>query len=292
MSDNAFAPVQRRHTPQDAYVSQSSARTSSHDAAQGARPRASPLDEHLAAMGALHMKPFFPRQPKSLSGVATRAFCLGSAFAASLNVLVFLVVYTSSPAWRLPFFVAALSAYHFLEFWTTAERNTLIASNDSYLLTANWPSYAIAHTCAFMECLFTSLVFPHSSWAPFHAGPFLVALGLVLVLVGQFVRSRAMLEAGASFNHHVQTRKAASHQLVTSGIYGYFRHPSYFGFFYWGLGTQLVMGNVVCFVGYAVVLWQFFRDRIAHEEAKLVDFFQDEYVEYRKRVSTWLPFIR
>ncbi|KAF7542978.1 hypothetical protein G7046_g10080 [Stylonectria norvegica] len=113
-----------------------------------------------------------------------------------------------------------------------------------------------------------------------------------MVLVGQVVRSAAMLQAGASFNHHVQTKKAESHQLVTSGIYGVFRHPSYFGFFYWGLGTQLVLGNVVCFVAYAAVLWLFFSQRIRHEEAKLVDFFQGDYVRYRKEVGTMIPFIR
>lgn len=112
-----------------------------------------------------------------------------------------------------------------------------------------------------------------------------------MVLVGQVVRSMAMLEAGVSFNHHVQNRKKDSHELVTTGIYSLFRHPSYFGFFYWGLGTQLVLGNVVCFFAYAYVLWKFFSSRIRHEENKLIEFFGDDYVQYRKRVGTRMPFI-
>lgn len=80
--------------------------------------------------------------------------------------------------------------------------------------------------------------------------------------------------------------------LVTDGIYSYIRHPSYFGFFYWSLGTQLVMGNVFCFVAYAWVLWTFFHNRIQHEEARLIEFFKDEYVQYRRRVGTLIPFIR
>jgi protein-S-isoprenylcysteine O-methyltransferase len=51
------------------------------------------------------------------------------------------------------------------------------------------------------------------------------------------------------------------------------------------------MGNVVSFVGYAVVLWRFFRVRIAREEELLVGFFGPEYADYRRRVGTRIPFI-
>lgn len=247
-------------------------------------PSSSPGDSPL--------KPFFAGQPKSLSGIALRAFCLGIAAAVGAIAAAAVLLFTGSPAWRAPFFLLALAVFHFLEFWTTAEKNTLVASIDSFLLTANWPAYAIAHCAAFLECLLVSLLFPGRSWAPLHSGPVLLALGLAMVAVGQVVRTVAMLEAGASFNHHVQTRKADTHTLVTTGIYGVFRHPSYFGFFYWGLGTQLVLGNVVCFFAYGWVLWTFFNGRINIEERKLVEFFQDDYVQYRRRVGTWLPFIR
>jgi len=86
-----------------------------------------------------------------------------------------------------------------------------------------------------------------------------------MISLGQAVRSLAMVHAGTNFNHIVQHRKASEHQLVTTGAYHYLRHPSYFGFFWWGLGTQLVLGNTVCFLGYAVVLWRFFSRRISSE---------------------------
>ena len=71
-----------------------------------------------------------------------------------------------------------------------------------------------------------------------------------------------MIHAGSNFNHLIQSKKKQGHVLVTGGIYKHLRHPSYFGFFWWGLGTQVVLGNTVCLVGYAVVLWRFFRRRI------------------------------
>ncbi|RDA84185.1 hypothetical protein CP532_0283, partial [Ophiocordyceps camponoti-leonardi (nom. inval.)] len=239
----------------------------------------------------IYPKAFYPGQPSSLSGIALRAFSLGISLATGILLTSSILIFSESPLWRVPFFLVLLSAFHFLEFWTTAEANTSRANVDSFLLTANWPSYAIAHSAAFAEAAFVGYFFPRRDWAPFHSGPLLLALGFVLIILGQAVRSVAMLQAGASFNHRVQTRKAGSHKLVTTGIYAVLRHPSYFGFFYWSLGTQLVLGNVFCFAAYAAVLWNFFRVRIGMEESKLVEFFQDDYVQYRRRVRTMLPFI-
>ena len=233
----------------------------------------------------------YPNQPISLSGISTRAFLLGITFCLGLGSTLLVLLTTSSPLWRIPFFLAALSLFHFLEFWTTAARNTSQATVSSFLLAANWPAYPIAHTAACLECLATNYFFPRRHWAPLHSGNVLLVLGLLMVAGGQVVRSLAMLHAGESFNHTVQVRKAATHTLVTSGIYGVLRHPSYFGFFYWGLGTQAVLGNVFCFMGYGYVLWMFFSSRVKVEEKKLVEFFGDDYVQYRKRVGTMMPFV-
>ncbi|KAL2127676.1 hypothetical protein VTI74DRAFT_10324 [Chaetomium olivicolor] len=234
---------------------------------------------------------YLPHQPKSLAGIATRSFGLGIALTLGLLGTLTTAYYTASPLWRLPFFLAALSLFHFLEFWTTAAYNTPAAEVDSFLLTSNWPHYAIAHTFATLECLLTNLLWPDIRWVPFGLGSYLTLAGLVLVIVGQTVRSVAMIHAGRSFNHHVQYRRQSGHVLVTDGMYSMLRHPSYFGFFWWALGTQVVMGNVVSFVGYAVVLWRFFSARIKSEERALVGFFGEEYEGYRRRVRVGIPFV-
>lgn len=93
-----------------------------------------------------------------------------------------------------------------------------------------------------------------------------------MVGLGQGTRTAAMVHAGSNFSHLVQSRKKAGHVLVTGGVYGWLRHPSYFGFFWWGLGTQVVLGNAVCLVGYAIVLWKFFESRIKSEMVLLLFF--------------------
>mgnify|MGYP001490890081 FL=1 len=225
---------------------------------------------------------------------------LGSTFTLGLLLTFYLSFVLSSPIWRLAFFLTTLSTFHYLEFLTTAAYNTRAADTSSFLLTANWPAYAIAHTVAFLECFLAHFFLLPSSWGisffltPYHVltSPFVVFLGLLLVIMGQAIRSLAMIHAGPSFNHHVQFHRSYDHVLVTTGIYSLLRHPSYFGFFYWALGTQLVMGNVLSLIGYAVVLGRFFKERIGYEEEALVRMFGAEYDRYRERVGTGLFFVR
>lgn len=52
------------------------------------------------------------------------------------------------------------------------------------------------------------------------------------------------------------------------------------------------MFNPICLVGYTLASWNFFKERIEVEEITLLNFFQEEYVEYQKKVGTGLPFIK
>ena len=220
-----------------------------------------PPDTSINAQLSLLEKQYLPGQRKSLAGIALRGFLLGITLCVS-SVLTVYSLSVGSRLWRAPFFLASLSLFHFLEFWTTAAYNTPAAAVSSYLLSSNGAAYNLAHSAAFLECVVTNFFFPTRQWTPVWVSKGLLVAGLGFIVLGQVVRSVAMIQAGTNFNHIVQTSKAKSHQLVTHGVYGYLRHPSYFGFFWWGLGTQLMLGNIVCFLGYAVVLWRFFSRRI------------------------------
>ncbi|KAK3214337.1 hypothetical protein GRF29_28g2786328 [Pseudopithomyces chartarum] len=253
------------------------------------------LDARLRAREAANIqfrKPALPHYlwpdgERSLAGIAIRAFLLGVCGAAGFLFTAFLAYYDFR-LWRPFFFLGVLCVFHFLEFWTTAAYNTPTAYISSFLLT-NGSRYRQAHTVAFIEAIVTSYFFP--SWQARVNPPWVIALGLVMIVVGQVVRSLAMVQAGTNFNHQVQQKKNDGHELVTTGLYSVFRHPSYFGFFWWGLGTQVVLGNTVSFVGYAGVLWYFFFTRITHEEKHLIEFFGDDYKAYRARTRVWIPFI-
>jgi protein-S-isoprenylcysteine O-methyltransferase len=197
-----------------------------------------------------------------LSGISLRAFFLGVGLGVGSIVSAYLGCVVGSTLWRPTFFIAALSLFHFLEFFITAQYNTPLAHVDAFLLSSNGVAYNAAHTVAFLETTLTHGFGIYRDILPASVKPLVLLLGFTMIVVGQATRSVAMAEAGTNFNHTVQWKKAKGHELVTSGIYSVLRHPSYFGFFWWGLGTQVVLGNIVCFVVYLVVLWKFFSTRI------------------------------
>ena len=104
--------------------------------------------------------------------------------------------------------------------------------------------------------------------------------------------SKSILISGNSFCHIVQSSKREDHELVTSGVFSYVRHPSYVGWFLWSLGTQVVLLNPICFVLYTGVTWTFFNERIYAEEYLLLRFFGDAYSDYQSKVPAGIPFIR
>ncbi|KAH9966075.1 ICMT-domain-containing protein [Russula dissimulans] len=224
--------------------------------------------------------------PNTPLAVSTISFLLGSIHTLGLSIFLsggfdnfwFLT-------YQLGFFVASWSAFHWGEFAVTAGWNREKVSVDSFLLN-NGRMYHIANGVALTEYLLALYLRPSLK-----SFPYVSSIGVVVVFLGQYLRSAAMIKAASNFSHKVAFRKRVDHRLVTDGIYAWFRHPSYAGFFYWALGTQLVLQNPLSFCVYWVLLMRFFSSRIRAEERALISFFGDEYVTYRRRVGTRIPFI-
>lgn len=227
-----------------------------------------------------------PDPRRSPSVIALYAHLLGLVLGISTSLTILLSCH-GSPLWRLPAFLAALSIFHWLEFYTTASYNPAAATVSAFLL-QNGRAYNIAHSLAFLECFIHYQFYPDWSICPIGWRPWWLGLGFALLVIGQGVRTTAMIHAGSNFNHLVQSKKKLGHELVTDGIYAWLRHPSYFGFFWWGLGTQIVLGNIICLQGYAAILSSFFKARI---ESEWFPFFEFGYiVKYglifqRKKIS-------
>ncbi|CAG8659376.1 5311_t:CDS:2 [Ambispora gerdemannii] len=213
--------------------------------------------------------------------IAVYSFLIGATFGVGISVAV-----GSNTVPQLGGFLTALAFFHIMEYLLTAMVNADKLSMDAFLI-HNGISYHIAHTAGLIEFLIELYFFPElkkTEWAIF--------IGVLLIMIGQTARSLAMWHAKHNFSHQIAFQKRRDHELVTTGIYSILRHPSYFGFFYWAVGTQVLLFNPVCFVGYCVVLHRFFRDRIKHEESLLIKFFGEDYLAYRQRVGVWIPFIK
>ncbi|TSM04823.1 Protein-S-isoprenylcysteine O-methyltransferase [Bagarius yarrelli] len=182
-------------------------------------------------------------------------------------------------------YLCSLAFFHYSEYLVTAIINPRSLSLDSFLLNHS-VEYTVAAISSWMEFILEKLLVPELkqlNWLSF--------VGLIMVLCGEGLRKSAMLTAGSNFNHIVQNEKAQSHVLVTSGVYSFFRHPSYVGWFYWSIGTQIMLCNPLCLLAYTLASWRFFKERVEEEEIFLIHFFGEDYIEYKDRVPSGLPFI-
>lgn len=116
--------------------------------------------------------------------------------------------------------------------------------------------------------------------------------GLAMLVIGEVMRKMAIITAGRAFTHLIKIYHEDHHQLVTSGVYSFVRHPGYCGFFIWSIGSQIMLCNPISTVAFAVVVWNFFARRIPYEEFFLRQFFGSEYDEYARRVSSGIPFVK
>jgi len=226
--------------------------------------------------------------PNTPLTAAMISFSLGASFAAGILTFVSSAIPLSQYWWCTPtlgLFFASWALFHWSEFAVTAGWNREKCSVDSFLLN-NGKSYHAANLMAISEYLLTLYLRPqwkHSSLPLF--------LGVTCIVVGQGLRSAAMIHASSNFSHSVQSRKATNHTLVTTGVYAWSRHPSYAGFFYWSLGTQLLLQNPLSFAVFFIVLWRFFRRRIQFEERALSGFFGQDYERYKESVATRIPYL-
>ncbi|CAL7942477.1 unnamed protein product [Xylocopa violacea] len=213
--------------------------------------------------------------------VAVRAAFLGYAF--GIGVIVSL---TAPLSWQMfGVYVTILAMFHYTEFLSIAWINPSTLCIDSFILNHS-VAYGVAACSSWIEFMVERHYFPMMK------EPSLLSyFGLTLCICGELLRKLAMFTAKHNFNHIVQSEKMDNHELITHGVYNICRHPGYVGWFYWSVGTQLVLQNPFCAVAYTLISWNFFHDRILNEEITLLNFFGQDYVDYQKEVGTGLPFI-
>ncbi|GLE04592.1 hypothetical protein PINS_up013561 [Pythium insidiosum] len=227
-----------------------------------------------------------------LGRIALAAFALGFVLALHLALLVYTLAVadvSQSDTWACvavwSVYASALCFFHLAEFMVTASFKPSIVSYESFLLNHS-KEYHIALLASAAEFALESLLAPS-----FKVTAWSLTLGLGLVVFGQIVRVGAMWTAASNFSHRIEYVKRKDHVLVTHGIYKFVRHPSYMGWFWWTVGSQVLLANPICALGFAVVSWSFFRDRIPYEEDLLLQFFPEEYPSYRRRTISGVPFV-
>lgn len=204
---------------------------------------------------------------------------LGIGVVAGIHIVLLLQhASTRIIAWSM--YALTLCTFHLLEFVSTALFKWRDLSYNSFLINHS-KAYYIAIAASVLEYVVE----------PFDPPSYSIGAGLFLVVSGQSLRFLAMATAREHFAHRIMMVREKEHRLITHGVYSVLRHPAYTGWFWWSIGTQLVLANPICFFGYAWASWSFFRDRIPFEENTLAAFYPDQYPDYVKRTWVAIPFI-
>lgn len=155
---------------------------------------------------------------------------LGSLFGLAPSLLLCGIFYVPLP---ILVYSSSISVAHLGEYLFVCGYHSDELEWDSFLINQS-AAYIFSHTFCLVEYAVELLLVPQYCKVDV---PILPALGFAMIVVGHFFRIGAMFTAAQSFHHQVQYEKAVSHTLVTSGVYQMVRHPSYFGWTLWAVGT-------------------------------------------------------
>ncbi|MFO8020418.1 MAG: isoprenylcysteine carboxylmethyltransferase family protein [Promethearchaeia archaeon] len=82
-----------------------------------------------------------------------------------------------------------------------------------------------------------------------------------------------------------------SQRLLKKGLYNHVRHPMYMGILLIYFSFVVLTLSLTLMLAW-LIIFSVFDMMVNYEEEKLVEIFGEEYKEYRKQVSKWIPFKR
>ena len=206
---------------------------------------------------------------------------LSNIFSFSFSMIFF----TSSKYYPLYIYFITLCIYHYTEFFSVLLYHFEQLSCEYFLIDQS-KGWILATLISFLETILGIYFFDE-----YKKIKIFFILGLLMTIIGQYFRIGALFTGKRNFTHRIRYDKVREHRLITNGVFAISRHPSYFGFYLWSVGIEIMCCNPICTVAFAVVLFNFFKNRILIEEQLLIQFFGEEYLEYKKKVGILIPFI-
>ncbi len=174
-------------------------------------------------------------------------------------------------------FLGLLTIFHWVELEAARKRVGLISVSDYFTASLLTTSFA-----------YSTAVFGLTVWCPsdreLSSDSYGCILALAICVSGIALRAVALRVSGTNFAHMIPDRMNVSHVLITDQFpYSVMRHPAYTGWFYFVVGSQVLMrtGALGC-LAIAVSAW-FLKSRISYEETVLTQS-HPEYLAYKSRV--------
>jgi protein-S-isoprenylcysteine O-methyltransferase Ste14 len=111
--------------------------------------------------------------------------------------------------------------------------------------------------------------------------------GILIAASGLWLFRQSHIELGKNWSISLDLREG--HQLVTSGLYRYVRHPMYASIFLCALGQALVVPNWIVGPANLVAFCVLFAVRVRSEETMMADKFGDQYRNYLAKTKRLIP---
>lgn len=114
-------------------------------------------------------------------------------------------------------------------------------------------------------------------------------IGLAFIFIGIILRLIIIKSLGDFFTADVTIKQ--NHQLKIDGFYKYLRHPSYAASLLSFIGLGISLNNWVSLLIITFTILKVFLNRIKVEEDALIEFFGQNYINYKKSTKALIPYI-
>ncbi len=184
----------------------------------------------------------------------------------------------------LPFILLAIIAISgiFTNIYKNASKENLVIYGDKNTIWVFRITYPLA--------IIMSFTISYSSIGKIQNSAYYFQLfGISFFIIGMIIRWWAILSLNKEFTVKISILK--NHQLKTTGLYRYIRHPGYTGLilYYFGLGLTLQNGVSILLVFIVISLTILLR--ISVEEKVLLEHFGYNYRLYSESTKKLIPFI-
>lgn len=114
-------------------------------------------------------------------------------------------------------------------------------------------------------------------------------IGLIVFIGFSFLQVLSFKQLGNNYSQEILILK--DHELHTSGLYSFIRHPQYLSQILADIGAAIALMSYIALPLVIFVELPLFLLRAKEEERILAKHFDDEFVSYKKKSGFILPFI-
>jgi len=143
---------------------------------------------------------------------------------------------------------------------------------------------------AFVGMLVTPLIYvftPLLSFADYQLPSWMGWAGVMVLVVAFWLFWRSHADLGRNWSYTLELRKG--HQLITSGVYKYIRHPMYAAIWMRGVAQILLLHNWIAGWSHLLSFSLLYFLRVPREEQMMLNQFGEEYQSYMNRTGRIIP---